>query len=82
MGVPFTGLWLDASAAVLLTRVRSRKNDASDADAAVLRDQLGYDLGTMDWQVVDVTGEPHDVLNNVVRGSMGLPVRAQESTVR
>ncbi len=81
MGVPFTGLWLDAPAAVLLTRVRSRKNDASDADATVLRDQMEYDLGAMDWQVVDAAGEPTDVLFGAARAPLGLPARARESTV-
>jgi aminoglycoside phosphotransferase family enzyme/predicted kinase len=81
MDVPFTGLWLEAPAAVLLTRVRSRKNDASDADAAVLRGQLDYDLGAMDWQVVSAAREPQDVLFDVARESLGLPVRARESTV-
>jgi len=81
MGVPFTGLWLDAPAAVLSARVRSRKNDASDADATVLRDQLDYDLGAMDWRVVDVTGEAQEVFADVAREPLGLPARSRESTV-
>jgi hypothetical protein len=80
-GVPFTGLWLDAPAAVLSARVRSRKNHASEADATVLQDQLDYDLGAMDWRVVDVTGELSGVLFDVAGEPLGLPVRARESTV-
>jgi len=52
-GVPFTGLWLDADAAVLRARLAARRADASDADAAVLEKQLAYDLGTITWQRLD-----------------------------
>ncbi|MEX2616263.1 MAG: AAA family ATPase [Alphaproteobacteria bacterium] len=52
-GVRVTGVWLDAPAAVLESRVAARRNDASDAGPAVVRDQLDYDLGVMDWHRVD-----------------------------
>lgn len=48
-GVPFTGLWLEAPPDVLEQRLVRRTGDASDADATVLRKQLGYDLGTISW---------------------------------
>lgn len=54
-GVPLVGLWLDASPATLLGRVAVRAGDASDADAAVVRQQLEYDLGTIDWLRLDAT---------------------------
>src|SRR5690606_6984604 len=41
-GVPFAGLWLEAPPEVLETRIAARTGDASDADVAVLRRQLGY----------------------------------------
>jgi predicted kinase len=52
-GVPFHGLWLEAPAPVLEARVAGRTGDASDADVAVLRDQLARDPGPMDWRVLD-----------------------------
>ncbi len=55
-GVAFTGLWLTAPDAVLLDRVAKRRGDASDADVAVLTQQLKADLGAMSWRPVDVSG--------------------------
>lgn len=57
-GVPFTGLWLEAPAGVLEARVAGRRGDVSDAGVAVLRMQLGYDLGALDWARVDSAGPP------------------------
>jgi uncharacterized protein len=54
-GVPFTGLWLTAPDAVLIERVVRRRGDSSDADRAVLEQQLEADLGTMTWRKVDVS---------------------------
>ncbi|MFG1235764.1 AAA family ATPase [Xanthobacter autotrophicus DSM 597] len=48
-GVPFNGLWLDAPADEMVRRVTARSGDASDADAAVVRHQLAYDLGPIRW---------------------------------
>lgn len=36
-GCPFTGIWLDAPPDVLEARIAARRNDASDANVAVLR---------------------------------------------
>ncbi len=52
-GVAFTGLWLEASPEILLARIAARKDDASDADADVLRRQLAYDLGDLTWHRID-----------------------------
>ena len=60
--VPFVGLWLDAPADVLAARIASRRGDASDATAEVLRQQLGYELGTMTWHRIDAGGTPGSVL--------------------
>jgi aminoglycoside phosphotransferase family enzyme/predicted kinase len=51
--VPFAGIWLEAPAAVLEQRIAGRRNDASDADAAVLRKQLEIDPGRLDWTPID-----------------------------
>ena len=45
----------------LRQRVGARKNDASDADLAVLEKQLGYDLGPMDWHRIDASADPNAV---------------------
>jgi uncharacterized protein len=50
---PFLGLWLDAPAETLVTRVEARKNDASDATAAVVREQTRFDIGPLDWVWLD-----------------------------
>lgn len=52
LGVPFAGIWLDAPAETLVARVAARVGDVSDATPAVVRHQLGYDLGPMAWQRV------------------------------
>ncbi|WP_340117502.1 AAA family ATPase [Pelagibius sp. 7325] len=51
-GVEFTGLWLQAPPAVLKSRVSARSGDASDATAAVVEQQLTYDLGVVSWHPI------------------------------
>ena len=63
IGVPFTGLWLEAPPAVLRERVTQRHGDASDADAAVVNRQLEYSLGDLSrWIRIPADGSPEDVL--------------------
>jgi predicted kinase len=59
---PFTGLFLVADLAKRVERVGGRVHDASDADAAVARQQESYDLGTLDWRRVDANGSPRETL--------------------
>jgi hypothetical protein len=61
-GVRFSGLWLAAPEATLLQRVAGRSGDASDADATVVRRQLGYDLGEIAWDRLDASGGAKAVL--------------------
>ena len=49
-GVRFEGIWLDVPKEVAQARVTERKADASDATAAVVERQFGYDLGRINWQ--------------------------------
>ena len=55
-GVAFLGLWLEAPAEVLVRRIAARRDDASDADRAVLDWQLGLDVGPIAWQRIDAAG--------------------------
>lgn len=52
-GATFAGLWLDAPAGVMEARIRGRSGDISDATPEVLRRQMGYDLGRLDWSRID-----------------------------
>ena len=61
-GAAFHGLFLTADLKTRLTRVGGRKADASDADAAVARAQQDYDLGRMDWTLLDASGTPDETL--------------------
>lgn len=61
-GATFHGLWLDAPAQVLKSRIGLRTGDASDADAVVVERQLGYDLGRIDWWRLDASGPASETL--------------------
>lgn len=47
--VAFSGIWLQAAPDVMVTRVKNRVNDASDATPDVVRSQLSYDIGPITW---------------------------------
>jgi hypothetical protein len=53
--VAFTGFWLEAPAAMLVARVEARDNDASDARAPVVAQQLAWELGEIDWHKLDAS---------------------------
>ncbi len=57
-GVPFEGLWLEAPPEVLAARIAARRNDASDADLAVLSGQLARDVGMIGWRRMTDEGRP------------------------
>jgi predicted kinase len=52
-GVPFHGVWLEGRADELRARLKSRRGDASDADAATLEQQLRRETGRVDWAIAD-----------------------------
>jgi len=57
-GVPFTGYWLQAPMALLVSRVAARRNDPSDATAAVVHRQAARNCGKIDWTRLDASREP------------------------
>jgi predicted kinase len=75
-GVPFRGIWLEAPPALLEERIRNRRNDVSDATTDVLRRQLGWDIGPLDWTRLSVAG---DLASNVAAASrvLGVPPTAE-----
>lgn len=61
-GVPFTGIWLEAPQALLEARVEARREDVSDATADVVRKQLRYDTGPIEWVRIDASPAPEAVV--------------------
>ena len=53
----FCGLWLDCAADIRRMRVAGRRDDASDADEAVVRFQSAF-AAPDDWTRVDASGDP------------------------
>jgi aminoglycoside phosphotransferase family enzyme/predicted kinase len=66
IGVPFRGIWLTAPTERLKARVAARRNDASDATPEVVDRQLTYDVGSVDWSIVDADGDAADVAGRAV----------------
>ena len=62
--VPFVGIWLEAPETTLITRVEQRRDDASDADAAVIRLQHRDGTGVMRWRRLDASRPPGVVLGD------------------
>jgi uncharacterized protein len=61
-GVPFTGLWLEANAEAMASRIQDRRDDASDATPEILAQQLRQDPGPIDWVRIDAGGGPEQCL--------------------
>jgi hypothetical protein len=66
-GVPFDGIWLEAKPESLIARVSERTGDASDATAEVVRKQLTYETGPIDWTVVDTSDGPNEAIDRTCR---------------
>ncbi len=62
--VPFIGLWLDAPESLLIDRTTRRRNDASDADANVVRMQRAQDIGDIRWCRLDASVPAASVLSS------------------
>jgi predicted kinase len=62
--VPFIGLWLDAPESTLIDRTAHRRNDASDADASVVRMQIAQQTSDMNWCRLDASMPAASVLSS------------------
>ena len=64
--VLFTGIWLEAPEPVLVSRTEQRRNDASDADPAIVHLQRGWDTGRIDWLRLDASSSASTVLSRAM----------------
>ena len=64
--VPFVGLWLEAPESTLIERAEQRRNDPSDADAAVVRTQRAQPTGMVGWHCLDATMPAESVLQRAL----------------
>ena len=60
--VRFAGLFLVADLATRQARVGRRESDASDATPEIAGRQEKYDIGAVDWAVIDASGTPERTL--------------------
>lgn len=65
-GVQFDGIWLRAAPHLLEQRVSGRRNNVSDATPEVVRLQLAFELGHIDWHLLDSSGEGEETLQAAV----------------
>ena len=71
-GCTFFGLWLEAPLDTQIARVDTRRGDASDSDAAVVRMQAERDLGPITWARIDAAASPAETLAQA-KQALGLP---------
>jgi uncharacterized protein len=65
-GATFRGVFLVADIATRLARIGGRGADASDADAAVARQQEEFNIGSIKWSTVDTSGSPEETLRHTL----------------
>jgi aminoglycoside phosphotransferase family enzyme/predicted kinase len=69
-GVEFTGIWLEGPPETMRGRIERRTGDISGATAAVLDQQLTYELGPQSFTVVDASRPLDEVIASCL-GVMG-----------
>jgi aminoglycoside phosphotransferase family enzyme/predicted kinase len=62
LNVRFAGLFLVTDLATRLSRVGHREKDASDATPEIADLQEKYNIGAVDWAVIDASGTPEQTL--------------------
>ena len=60
--VEFLGLFLVADLDTRLRRIGGRGPDASEATADVAHQQEGFEIGQLDWTLIDASGSPEQTL--------------------
>ena len=65
LGIPFLGIWLEASKEQMLARVAVRRGDASDANTSVVLRQLESTVPPSDWCQVDASGRTDETAAKV-----------------
>jgi len=63
----FRPVFLTVDLDVRLDRIRSRKNDASDATPEIAAGQEDYDIGEISWPILDASGSPAETLERAKR---------------
>ncbi len=71
LGLPFAGLFLVSDLATRASRVEHRSGDASDATVDLVKRQEDYDVGQLDWHVIDASGTPAQTLRRA-KAALGL----------
>ncbi|MGY8669056.1 AAA family ATPase [Bradyrhizobium sp. UFLA05-109] len=69
--VPLTGFFLVADLATRQARISSRRNDASDATREVAELQERYNIGDLDWRIIDASGTPEQTRDRCRTGMAG-----------
>jgi predicted kinase len=63
-GVRFIGFFLVTDLVTRQNRVGRRQADASDATPEVAELQEAYNIGTVDWTIIDASGPPEATLKH------------------
>jgi len=67
LGIPFEGLWLEASPEVMKARIAKRKRNASDATVEVLERQLAAGPGNISWLRLDSSASKEETYRNACK---------------
>jgi Predicted kinase len=70
LNIRFVGLFLVTDLATRLSRVDRRERDASDATPEIAGLQEKYDVGEIDWAIIDASGTPEETLKQCLTRSL------------
>ncbi|MEO6947980.1 MAG: AAA family ATPase [Nitrobacter sp.] len=72
LDLPFVGLFLVSDLVTRVSRVGQRTGDASDATLQLVKHQENYDVGPLDWHLIDASGRPEQTLRRS-KAKLGMP---------